>query len=330
MKVLLYSEGQKLLAKSGIGKALEHQKQALQMNNVDFTLNPNDNFDVVHINTFGPGSYLFAKKAKKHGKRVVVHAHSTEEDFKNSFLFSNQIAPLYKKWLIKMYNSGHVIITPTDYSKKLLEAYGIKKPIYAISNGIDLEFYKTNENTNDTFREKYGFAPDDKIVMGVGLYIERKGILDFVEIAKRMPQYKFIWFGSLNLKLVPHNIKEAVKTKLPNLSFPGYINSKELKEAYRETDLFFFSTQEETEGIVLLEALASKQKVLVRDIDIYREWFKEDIHVYKGRTVDEFEIKINDILEGKLPDITENAYKLAQEKDIKNIGKQLKEVYESL
>ena len=194
MKVLLYSEGRKLLAKSGIGKALEHQMQALKLNDVDFTTNPRDDFDVVHVNTAGLKSYLFAKKAKRMGKKVIVHAHSTEEDFRNSFILSNQLAPLFKKWLIKVYNTADALVTPTEYSKKLIEAYGIKKPIYAISNGIDIDFYKPVPNARSIYREKYGFSDTDKVILGVGLYIERKGILDFVELAKRLPQYKFIWF----------------------------------------------------------------------------------------------------------------------------------------
>ena len=58
--------------------------------------------------------------------------------------------------------------------------------------------------------------------MSVGLTIERKGVCDFVELAKRMPQYKFIWFGETNLDTVPLNVRKAVETKLPNLCFAGY------------------------------------------------------------------------------------------------------------
>ena len=62
-------------------------------------LEEND-YDIIHINYYGPNSYALAKRAKKHGKKVVYHAHSTEEDFKNSFIFSNQISPAFKKWII--------------------------------------------------------------------------------------------------------------------------------------------------------------------------------------------------------------------------------------
>ena len=39
--------------------------------------------------------------------------------------------------------------------------------------------------------------------MGLGLYLERKGILDFVSMARRMPEYKFIWFGYSPLTFSP-------------------------------------------------------------------------------------------------------------------------------
>ena len=166
--------------------------------------------------------------------------------------------------------------------------------------------------------------------MAVGLYIERKGILDFVEMARRLPEYKFIWFGYTNLNTIPIKIREAVETKLDNLYFPGYVPREVLKGAYSGADLFWFPTHEETEGIVLLEALAVKIPVLIRDIPIYEGWFIDGVNVYKATTNDEFEEKIKGIVEGTLPSLVEEGYKVAKERDIKNIGKQLKEVYEKV
>ena len=192
MKVLLYTGNEKIIGKSGLGKAIKHQMKALEDNNVQYTRNIKDDYDILHINFYDPKSYLLAKKAKKLGKKVVYHAHSTEEDFRNSFILSNQIAPLFKKWLIKCYSLGDIILTPTPYSKKLLDNYNIGKPIIDISNGINTKFFERNEELGKKFRKQFNYKPSDKIIMGVGLYIERKGILDFVELAKRLPEYKFI------------------------------------------------------------------------------------------------------------------------------------------
>lgn len=330
MKVLLHSDKLKMIEKSGVGRAIKHQMRALESVGIEYTTNPDDNYDIIHINTIFPESYWMGKKAKKKGKKVIFHAHSTEEDFRNSFLLSNQVAPLFKKWLKKCYSSGDLIITPTQYSKRLLENYDLGKEIVAISNGIDLDFFKKSEEEGKKFRQTFGFSENDKIVMAVGLYIERKGIIDFVELAKRLPEYKFIWFGYTNLNTVPAKIKDAVETKLDNLYFPGYVSREILKGAYSGADLFIFPTFEETEGIVLLEALATKINVLVRDIPIYEEWLEDGVNIYKAKNVDEFEYKIRKILNGELPSLVEEGYKIAEERSIESIGKQLKKVYESL
>lgn len=319
-----------MIEKSGVGRAIKHQMRALESVGIEYTTNPDDDYDIIHINTIFPESYWMGKKAKKKGKKVIFHAHSTEEDFRNSFLLSNQVAPLFKKWLKKCYSSGDLIITPTQYSKRLLENYDLGKEIVAISNGIDLDFFKKSEEEGKKFRQTFGFSENDKIVMAVGLYIERKGIIDFVELAKRLPEYKFIWFGYTNLNTVPAKIKDAVETKLDNLYFPGYVSREILKGAYSGADLFIFPTFEETEGIVLLEALATKINVLVRDIPIYEEWLEDGVNIYKAKNVDEFEYKIRKILNGELPSLVEEGYKIAEERSIESIGKQLKKVYESL
>ena len=330
MKVLLHTDKMEQVEKSGVGRAIVHQKKALDLVGVPYTTDPNDDYDIIHINTIFPESYLMGKKAKKMGKKVIFHAHSTEEDFRNSFLFSNQVAPAFKLWLKKCYSSADLVITPTPYSKRLLENYDLGKKIIAVSNGIELDFFKKDPELGRKFREEFHFRDSDKVVMSVGLYIERKGILDFVELAKELPQYQFIWFGYLDPKLIPLKIREAVETKLPNLHFPGYVPREILRGAYSGADLFFFPTYEETEGIVLLEALASKIPVLIRDIPIYEGWFQDGINVYKGRNNEEFKEKITGILEGTLPSLVEEGYKVAEERDIKNIGKELKAIYEEV
>ena len=55
---------------------------------------------------------------------------------------------------------------------------------------------------------------------------------------------------------------------------------------------------------------------------------KEFMDVAIDLSDDNFEKKIKNILEGKCPDLTEEGYKVAKERDIKKIGKQLKEAYE--
>jgi len=330
MKVLLYTENLKTIGKSGLGKAIKHQIRALEENNIEYTTSLEEDYDILHVNFYGPKSYSLAKKAKKEGKKVVYHAHSTEEDFRNSFIGSNLVSSQFKEWLIKCYSLGDVILTPTPYSKKLLEGYGIEKPIIAISNGIDMKFFERDEELGKKFRKNYGYKDTDKVIMGVGLYIERKGILDFVELAERMPEYKFIWFGHSPLAASPKKIRKAVNTKLDNLIFAGYVEPEILKGAYSGADLYLFPTLEETEGIPIMEACTAKIPALIRDIPVFSEWLIDKKNVYKAKDIDDFETKIRDILEGKLKSLVDEGYKVAKDREISKVGKQLVGIYQKL
>lgn len=332
MKVLLYTEGLKTIGKSGLGKAIKHQMKALEYANISYTLDPKEDYDILHINTYFPKSYFLAKKAKKHGKKIVYHAHSTEEDYKNGFILAKQTSKLFKWWLIKCYSLGDVIVTPTPYSKRLLEGYkGLEnKKIYDISNGIEIDFFKRDEALGKEFRKNYNIKDDEKVIIGIGLYIERKGIVDFVELAKRLPQYKFIWFGYSPLAASTKKVRDAVNTKLDNLTFAGYVEPQVIKSAMSGCDLYLFPTLEETEGIPIIEACACKTPALIRDIGVFEDWLVDGKNVYKAKNIDEFEEKTKKILSNELPNLTEEAYKVALTRDLKNVSIQLKKVYKEV
>ncbi|WP_423189866.1 glycosyltransferase [Alkalibacterium sp. f15] len=313
--------------KSGIGQAVRQQEKTLKLSGIPYTMDSRDDFDIIHLNTIFPNSRIMSIWAKRKGKKIIYYAHSTMEDFENSFRGSNLLAPIFKRWIINCYNSADIIITPTEYSKMLLESYGLKRPIFSLSNGVDIDYFAQNYDARKRFRDKYDLKEQEKVIISVGHYIERKGILDFVKIAEQMPEYQFYWFGYTNLNLVPHSVREAIENPLPNLHFPGYVNRNDLRDAYCGSDLFLFLTNEETEGIVLLEALASKIPILVRDIPVYENWLSDGETVYKGINNYDFKEKIYQILEGILPEITENGYRIAQQRDLKVIGRLLMNIY---
>lgn len=330
MKILLYKGLLKLVLKSGVGRAIYHQQKALEQNHIPYTSNKKDSYDVIQLNTIFPDSAAAAIAARLKGKKVVYYAHSTMEDFKNSFKGSNIFAPVFKRWIKFCYNLGDIIITPTEYSKNLLLKYELKKPIIALSNGIDLSYFTKSTEGAERFREKYNLPIKQKVVISVGHYIERKGINDFIELAKRMSDVTFIWFGYTNLNLVPNNISKAIASAPPNVKFPGYVCCDELRDAYSGSNLFLFLTHEETEGIVILEALAMQIPILVRDIPIYKQLFIEGKEVYKANSLDEFQDNIEKILDGRLPSLQLLAYNAVKQKDIKFIGDKLRTIYEEL
>lgn len=332
MKVLLYFEGIKILKQSGIGRAREHQMRALQLLGYEITEDPKcTDYDILHINTYALKSLLLAHKAKRLGKKIVYHAHSTEEDFRNSFIGANLVSGLFKRHLIHLYNLADIVITPTEYSKHLLEGYGIKPPIVAISNGIDLSRYQRSEKKEQAFRKYFNLSENQKVIISAGLFIERKGILDFVKIAESFPEITFIWFGHAPLYTIPRKIRHVVQKAHPeNVIFPGYIRGDVYEGAYTSANLFFFPSYEETEGIVVLEALASHQLVLVRDIPVYHPWLSDGQNALMGNTNTEFAQKIEMACHSDCSSIINAGEDITQQRTIEAVSQQLKTVYESL
>ena len=329
MKVLLYLEGKTVLQKSGIGRALQHQMDALDTAGIPYTTDLLGDYDVIHINTYGPRSLLLLHAAKRHGKKVILHGHSTREDFQNSFIGSNFLAPFVGDYLASMYKKADFIITPSEYSKKLIQSYGVTTPIVAVSNGIDLSKYQKNPHKEAVFRKHFGIEEGQPVVVSAGLYFRRKGIEDFVEVAKRMPHVRFIWLGSINKWMIPSYIRKIVEEEHPsNVEFPGYFKGALFQGAMSGADAFFFPSYEETEGIVVLEALASYQNVVVRDIPVYEGWLDRD-SAEMGHTVEDFVVSIQHILDKKI-DKREAGYRVAQSRSIDRVGNQLVDAYKQV
>lgn len=330
MKVLLYFDNPEKIKKSGIGRALKHQCFALDSQGIKYTLDPKDDFDIAHINTYWPKSKKVFKKIRKRHIPIVMHGHSTIEDFKNSFRFWKSIAKVwYNPNLMWFYKNADHIVTPTVYSKKCIDAYNLGTPVDHVSNGINIEEYAYQEGYVKAFKEKFNIT-DQKIVMGVGWFFNRKGIKDFFEIARKRPDVTFIWFGALATFITTRDVLKAIKNRPGNVLMPGYIDSFIIKGCYHYASCLLFPTYEETEGIVILEALASKCPVLVRDIEVYRDWLTDGVDCYKANDNDEFLNKLDVILNSDNTLIKENGFEIAKKLSLENVGQQLKQTYEKV
>ena len=330
MKVLLYYEKEEKIKKSGIGRALRHQIAALTSAGVEYTLDPKDTYDIAHINTYFPESKKLVKKLKKKGVPVIVHGHSTKEDFQNSF----RLWKLMKLWfypnLMWFYKNADFIITPTEYSKRCIDAYNLGTEVIFVSNGIDPKEYAYDEEKIKAFKEFFKINEGEKVVIGIGFPFNRKGIKDFFAVAKEKPDVKFIWFGYLQRILTQPNVLRAIKHRPSNVIMPGYIDNAIIKGALRYAECLFFPSYEETEGIVVLEALASNCPVLIRDIGVYADWLEDGRDCYKGHNNEEFLQKLNTIMESDNSKLVENGYKLVEERTLEKVGVELRQAYKNL
>ena len=199
--------------------------------------------------------------------------------------------------------------------------------IDSISNGVDTEFFKPDPAARSALRARYGLGENEKVVVSVGHMIARKGLPEFLELARRIPEAKFIWFGWTNPKLIPQEIVRAMENAPDNVVFPGFVGREELREAYQGADVFAFLSHEETEGIVVLEALACGVPTVLRDIPVYDGWLEHRETVYKSSNDGEFQRIVSGLLDKTLPDLTAAGRAVAESRSLEQVGKRLKAIY---
>ncbi len=70
------------------------------------------------------------------------------------------------------------------------------------------------------FRRRYFIRQNQKVVISVGHYMVRKGIIDFIDLASKMPDTVFIWFGHTGRVLITKDVIRAIDRATPNVLFP--------------------------------------------------------------------------------------------------------------
>ncbi|MBN2014605.1 MAG: glycosyltransferase family 4 protein [Candidatus Altiarchaeota archaeon] len=327
MKACLYLEMENQLKASGISSAIKNQRSALDLNNVEHTSDLSDDFDILHLNLIGLKSLHLARRMRRKGRKIVVHAHVTADDFRNSYRFSNVIAPFLRRYLAYYYNQADLVLCPSEYTKNVLLRYGIKKPIVPISNGIDLNKFQFSEEKREKFRNEYSL--DSITPLCVGHLFIRKGIKTYVNVAREFSN-RFIWVGRRYVRLEEPEVSWIVKDAPSNVTFINFI--EDIVSAYCGTDVFFFPSFCENQGIVILEAAACRRPIIVRDIPVYENWLTDGVDCLKARTDEEFKQKLGMLFEDESlrKKLADNAHEMVKEHSLQQVGAKLKGIYEDL
>ncbi|WP_137290901.1 glycosyltransferase family 4 protein [Natronorubrum halophilum] len=268
MKINHYFEFEKHVT-GGIRESVVHQRKILDRLNLQYTTDPTLDADAFHCNLMGPRSVWCAKRARSRDIPIVAHTHVTAEDFGDSFRCTNVLAKPLKPYLEWAYGLADALVCPSEYNRRLIETY-TDTPTTVISNGVDREKLEGFEALESEYRERYDL--ESPVVFLVGHVIKRKGLETFVELARRMPDMDFAWFGPLDLSLKGRETTQLIEESPDNCTFPGYID--DIRGAYAAGDIFCFPTYEENEGIALLEAMTAGKPVLVRDIETF-SWLED-------------------------------------------------------
>ena len=277
---------------------------------------------IIHIHTPGTLGLYFLNRTWNCKKIATFHTLLTEQVkyvWKGPSRFLEMII---WKGLIKYYNKADCIITPSTIIKKLILEKGIKKPIDVVSNGITKHIPKKDYSINNSLLHFGRISYEKKI--DVLLKAMRL-------VKKKIPNILLTIIGDGPDKNRLIGIVKKLKLE-KNVTFKGWIPNKELNQEILHYDAFVTSSTMETQGIALLESMASGLPVIGVKKYAIPELIKYN-NIQNGFLVEPDNPKqfanaiITLLTTNKQKEFGKNSIKIAQQHDIYKIIKQLEKLY---
>lgn len=205
----------------------------------------------------------------------VGYVHMVPETVESSLKLPRAVKKIFYWYMIQFYKSMDYLVTVNSYFIDVLsDKYGISRDkITYIPNYVSSDnFHPVSAEEKVEYKKKYGIPEDKFTVMCAGQTQVRKGIFDFVEIAKKMPDVEFVWAGGFSFGSITDGYKEIQKiidNPPENVKFLGIIERDNMNEVYNIADVMFLPSFEELFPMTILESMCVHTPVLLRDLPIY-------------------------------------------------------------
>ncbi len=258
-----------------------------------------EKYDIVHVQTPFVAHYLGINIAKKLGVPCVETYHTFFEEY-----FYHYIPFLPKRWLKttarrisrKQGNSLDGMVIPSRPMLDVLRQYGVSSHAEVIPTGLQPSSFTPGDGP--AFRAKYGIAQDRPVLLFVGRVAHEKNIGFLLKVLERVrqdaPDILFVIAGE-GPALAGLEADVIRMGLTANVMFIGYLDRHtELNSCYRAGDIFVFSSRTETQGLVLLEAMAQGVPVVsiaeMGTRDVLREgqgvWIaREDVEDFADKVI---------------------------------------------
>lgn len=295
--------------------------------------------DIAHAHTpFSLG--ILAKYIAERQIIPLIYTHHTHyPEYAKVYLKENLLLPylakVYSTWFS---NISDAVIAPSVKIKKLLQDYGINKkvPIHILPTGVDLKIFKKSPRNGQILRKKIGISSNFKILLSVSRLGKEKNVefllKAFAEVLKKRKDVFLLIVGD-------GPFLEQLKKTADNLNisryviFEGRISHEEIAAYYQAADIFLFASLTETQGIVILEALASGLPQVVLKDDAFTNIVlnKRNGFIVAEQKPELFARKIIEILDSPsfYKKFSAEAIKTAKRFSEKDIAQQMVEIYQT-
>ncbi len=235
--------------------------------------------DIVHLHTpFTMGlSGLAMAKLNKVPAVATFHTFFTRRSVLKEYGTSSKIG---QKLIAKyswpyarfFFNKCDKIIAPSQFTKKVLKRHGIPNTV-TVPNSVDIKRFKPKNDTS-RLRKELKAKRADRIVLYVGRISKEKSIDVMIKVAELLKDKNLVFvFAGTGPAL--HHFQHIVHLKkLQNVRFTGFVSTKQLPKYYAAADIFCTPSTFETQGITILEALASGKPVVGANCEVISEIIK--------------------------------------------------------
>lgn len=297
------------------------------------------NLDVIHSQTeFGIGT--FARLVAMELDIPIVHTyHTLYEEYLNS-LTKNKIKYMvngFVEYLAEYYCDSSIgeLIVPTAKTKEIFKKqYKFKREVHVIPNGIDLDKFSI-ENINkkelEKIKKQYGIKDTDFVIMYVGRLGPEKNITFLAraqkQIVKKHKNCKLVIVGEGPMKNELEKITSSIRE---NVIFTGKIPQSDIQYYYRLADVFATASKFETQGLTVIEALASGVCALCILDDSFKDALIDNVNGNFFENDKEYVALVDKLMtdEKLLNKYKKNAIKTANEHSYLTFGDKVLEVYE--
>lgn len=224
-------------------------------------------YDVVHVHTPFFAHYAGVRYARRHGVPLLETYHTLFEEY-----FYHYLPILPRPWLKKLArglsrrqcNATDAVIAPSGPMRDALREYGVTTRVEVLPTGLPPDTFIQGDGAR--FRARHNIPADRKIMLFVGRVAFEKNIAFLLRVLAKLadtqPNLCLVIAGEGPAERDLH--KEARHLRITDrVHFLGYLDrQKELPDCYRAADVFVFSSRTETQGLVLLEAMAQGTPVV--------------------------------------------------------------------
>ena len=257
----------------GVETAFKEMVNCLSVrDDVEVMINSWQPADIIHAHSPDPMSMI--KLLRHRGKRVIS-GHITKGSMVGSMV--SWLIPLEFWYFKRYYHLAEAMVAVSATTREnLISEMKIKVPIEVIENSIDTKIMSTTSAQKKAFRAELKLKDDDFIIIGNGQIQPRKKFDDFIDTARRLPKFKFIWVGGIPFKGVAADeakMRKLINSAPKNVFVTNVVPLETARKYMRCADVCFHPAIQETFGISILEGAASGLPVLLRDIPDYDHTF---------------------------------------------------------